>query len=298
MQDIVSYGFTTIANNDNMNQNEPKYLIVPAAGLGTRMKSVNPDLPKELLPVGKKPAIQYAVEEGLSAGIKNIIIIISRQKEIIRKYFEDEKISSTLFPGAADDMKGILRNVFFHFLYQKEPLGEADAIQYAAGISGKNAVAVMYPDNIYLPSPGAMKIIKSVYMKFRHDVTALTSVPDDLAPAISNSGRVDITPVEENLFNIENFIPKGQGHFVPRFRGELRASGIYICGPHLFEYINKARGKIQEGEFTDTPVRNIILKERTMLGYHVPGTVYDIGNPQGYELCLKNIQEKHFRSDE
>ena len=53
----------------------PKYLIIPAAGLGTRMKSVNPDIPKEMLPVGDKPAIQYAVEEGLSADIKNIIII-------------------------------------------------------------------------------------------------------------------------------------------------------------------------------------------------------------------------------
>jgi UTP--glucose-1-phosphate uridylyltransferase len=276
---------------------EPKYLIIPAAGLGTRMKSVNPDLPKELLPVGHKPAIQYAVEEGLSAGIINVIIIINRLKEIIREYFEEEKVSSTLFPGAADEMKRIRQNMCFHFLYQKEPLGEADALQYAEGIAGTNAVAVMYPDNIYLPSPGAMKIIKSVYVKFRHDVIALSRVPDDCAPAISNSGRVDIAPVEENLFNIEKFVSKGQGQFVPRFRGEMRASGIYICGPYLFKYIKKARSTTGEGEFTDTPVRNMILKERTMLGYHLPGIVYDIGNPHGYELCLKNIQKRDSRSD-
>jgi UTP--glucose-1-phosphate uridylyltransferase len=61
------------------------FLIIPAAGLGTRMRQVTPDLPKELLPVGHKPAIQYTVEEGFSANIKNIIIIISRQKEIIRQ---------------------------------------------------------------------------------------------------------------------------------------------------------------------------------------------------------------------
>ena len=66
-------------------EDEPHYLVIPAAGIGKRMRSVNPHMLKELLPVGNKPAIQYAVEEGLSVGIKDIVIIISRQKEIIRK---------------------------------------------------------------------------------------------------------------------------------------------------------------------------------------------------------------------
>ena len=52
--------------------NTPRYLIIPAAGLGTRMQTVNPDIPKELFSLGYKPAIQYSVEEALSAGIKNI----------------------------------------------------------------------------------------------------------------------------------------------------------------------------------------------------------------------------------
>jgi UTP--glucose-1-phosphate uridylyltransferase len=268
---------------------EPEYLIIPAAGLGTRMKSANADLPKELLHVGHKPAIQYAVDEGLFAGIKNVIIVINRQKEIIRQYFEEEKVSSTLFPGAADEMTEIRKNVAFHFVYQKEPLGEADAISCAEGVAGNHAVAIMYPDNIYLPSPGAVKIIKSVYLKFNQDVIALSNVTDDLAPAISNSGRVDIDTLEQNLFSIRKFLPKGAGHFVPRFRGEIRASGIYICGPHLFKYIGKVRSTIKKGELTDTPVRNAILKERRMLGYNVPGIVYDTGNPEGYEMCLRHI---------
>ena len=65
---------------------EPEYLIIPAAGRGTRMIEINPDLPKEMLPIGNKPAIQYAVEEGITAGIRNIIIVINRHKEIIRRY--------------------------------------------------------------------------------------------------------------------------------------------------------------------------------------------------------------------
>jgi NDP-sugar pyrophosphorylase family protein len=57
------------------------------------------------------------------------------------------------------------------------------------------------------------------------------------------------------------------------------------------------RSTIKEGEFTDTPVRNAILKERTMLGYNVPGIVDDIGNPEGYKVCLKNIEKRDSHSD-
>jgi UTP--glucose-1-phosphate uridylyltransferase len=243
-----------------MNQNEPRYLIIPAAGLGTRMKSVNPDLPKELLPVGKKPAIQYAVEEGMSAGISNIIIIISRQKEIIRKYFEDEKISGTLFPGAADDMKGILQNVFFHFLYQKETLGESDAIGCAGKIAGSHSVAVVHPDDIYFPAPGVLKALKPFYNQYKTDVIALMGVTDKNAAGLGNSGRVNLRRMNGNVYRIETFIPKGQGYFMPRFKGELRSCGMSISGPHIFEYIEKVRTDISEGEFTNLPVLDAISR--------------------------------------
>ena len=116
----------------------PDYLIIPAAGLGTRMKSVNADLPKELLPVGHKPVIQYTVEEEIAAGIKNIILIISKHKDIIRRYFTDTDLCKKLFPEAVTELEDILRAAAFSFLYQKEPLGESDAINYAKNI-GKRA---------------------------------------------------------------------------------------------------------------------------------------------------------------
>ena len=84
-------------------------LIIPAAGRGTRMKSVNPDIPKEMLPLGNRPAIQYAVEEGISAGIKDIVIIISSVKDIIREYFEDSKRRLSLFPEADSVVEEINR---------------------------------------------------------------------------------------------------------------------------------------------------------------------------------------------
>ncbi len=265
-------------------EDEPRYLIIPAAGLGTRMRAVNPDVPKEMLPVGNKPAVQYAVEEGLSAGIKNIVIIINRQKEIIRQYFEDRKFRQKIFPLANP----------ITFLYQKEPLGESDAINLTRDTVGNHSIAVIYPDNIYLPAPGALKILKTVFQQYRTDVTALMEVTKENASGISNSGRVDIKPVEDTVFRIERFHPKGKGNFVPRFRGELRTCGILISGPHLFAYIKRVKDTIKEREFTDGPVRILMLKEKRLLGCRLPGTVFDIGNPRGYELCLNHIRKIHF----
>ena len=170
-------------------------------------------------------------------------------------------------------------------------MGESDDIGYAKDIVGNHAVAVIYHDNLYLPSPVALKTLIPVYNKYKKDVVALSKVRPDIALTISNAGRVDISPLHNGLFTIRKFIPKGDGHFIPRYRDEMRACGIYISGPHLFDHIEMTRGTISKGEFTDYPVRSSILKERGMVGCLLAGTVFDIGNPKGYELCLKYIYQ-------
>jgi UTP--glucose-1-phosphate uridylyltransferase len=264
-------------------QTEPRYLVIPAAGLGTRMRGVDPDVPKELLPVDNKPAIIYAVEEGLSAGIQNFIIIISKQKEVIRQHLEEK-----VFPNHGGSTST--------YVYQEEPLGESDAISHAEDIVGTHAAAIIYPDNLYVPAPGALKILKSAFNKYHTDVVALSEVSENIGQTISNAGRVDITYEVDNIFRIKRFHPKTRGHFAPRFKGEMRACGIYISGPHIFSYIKKVKHTINTGEITDTPVRSLSLTERGVLGCRLPGTVFDIGNPAGYALCKEHMRESGRRS--
>lgn len=277
----------------NIEQPGPRYLIIPAAGLGTRMRAVNSDVPKELLPVGYKPAIQYAVEEGVSAGIINIIIIISKPKDVIRRYFEERRFGKKLYPYADKSVQNIMLKSSLTFLYQKDPRGESDAIGYAKDIVGNNSAAIMYPDNLYFPAPGALKALVPFFNKYKKDVVSLNKVTEKNASGFSNAGRVDITQVKENLYNINRFIPKGDGQFVPRFKGEFRACGIWISGPYIFEYIDRLRGMVKEGEFTDVPVRSLILKEKGMLGCLLPGTIFDIGNPAGYNQCLNMLRDQN-----
>jgi UTP--glucose-1-phosphate uridylyltransferase len=248
---------------------EPRTLVIPAAGLGTRMKCVDPHLPKAMLPVGPQPAIQYAVAEGLHAGIERIVIIISPRAESTREHFSrfDHPIT---------------------FLYQEEPKGEADAIALAEGIVGEGALAVIYPDNIHLPAPGALRPLVDAYRRHGHDVIALTTITKEIASCYGNSGAVDLVPSGTDMHRIERLHSKGPGRFQPRWDQELRACGILVCGSHLFDAIREARESIDDGEeLTDEPVLERIAREGRLLGIRLPGTVYDIGSPEGYELCRK-----------
>jgi UTP--glucose-1-phosphate uridylyltransferase len=250
--------------------NRPRFLVIPAAGKGTRMKPVDPHLPKELLPIGSKAAIRYALEEGLDAGIEHFVIILSREKETIRSHLSNSALAIT-------------------YLYQERPLGESDAIALAEPVVGNHPLAIIYPDNLYLPAPGALKLLTETFLQHALDVIGLSPVTLENASKISNSGRVDLSQKTGNLYRIKRFVPKGPGHFKPRFTLELRACGMMVSGAHIFEAIGRMRPTVQHGEFTDEPVKNLLLKEKGLLGYRLPGTVFDIGNPDGYAVCVQHL---------
>ena len=268
----------------------PEFLVVPAAGLGTRMKKVHPKLPKEMLAIGSKPAIQYTVAEGFSVGIRRIIIVINHRKNIIRRYFEEPAFRKEIYPLAAEEMELFTKECEIIFLYQENPLGEADAIGLCRDLVNDAPLAIIYPDNLYFPAPGALQHLLPYFLHSDKDLIALNEVTPEIQATMSNAGRVDLKPLGGDLFAIKEFLAKGDGPFVPRFGGELRACGICLAsGAHLFDAIDQARDTIKQGEFTDTPVRTLIMQQKGILGCRLPGIVFDIGNPRGYTICQQHM---------
>jgi UTP-glucose-1-phosphate uridylyltransferase len=262
------------------------FLIIPAAGLGTRMRSVDPILPKEMLAINRTPAIQYTVAEGFSVGIRKIIIIINHGKGVVRRYFEETRFRETVYPQAAEEMAVFARECAVHFLYQESPRGEADAIGLCHALVGDANLAIIYPDNLYAPPPGALLHLLPHFMNTDKDLIGLTEVTPQNQTGISNAGRVDLQALSGDLFGIKRLLPKGAGPFVPRFPGELRACWIMLSsGARLFNCIEQARATVKQGEFTDMPVRTQIMQRHGLLGCRLPGSVFDIGNPPGYEIC-------------
>jgi UTP--glucose-1-phosphate uridylyltransferase len=270
---------------------EIRYLVIPAAGLGTRMRAVDPSMPKEMLPVGSSPAIHYAVMEGIAAGIEEIIIVINRNKEMIRNYFENVPFRNRLFPEAERDFSALYERCSISFLYQETPLGESDAISLSEGIVGDHSMAIIYPDNIYLPAPGALRDLSSAFSSHGRDICALMRITDDNVEGTSDSGRVDLEQINNNLFRITKVLAKRDGNFVPRFRGEIRTCGISMLAPGYFALLRRARTIAGSREFTDHYARELAIRADRFFGYLLPGHVFDIGNPRGYQLCQEHVKK-------
>jgi len=252
----------------------PRFLVIPAAGLGSRMKSVYPEMCKELIPVGSKPAIQYAIEEGLDAGVEQIIVVLRPGKGNLRQVLSDLSLPIT-------------------FAWQEAPTGEANAIALTEPLVGGSAFAVIYPDCLCLPGPGALKSLVAVFNKSGQDVMGLATITEENESFFGDAGKVDLESVEEDLFRIKGLLPKGPGTFKRRFEEELRSVGMGVWGSHYFDAIRRVRPSITEGEFTDGPVAALILRERGILGTTLPGRVFDIGHPAGYRYCLDQLSQGH-----
>ena len=244
-------------------------LVIPAAGAGRRMAALRGGEPKEMLPIGGKPAIRYAVEEGRAAGIGRIVIVVAPWKESIRREFAGENLG---------------------FLVQERPLGEADAVALAEPLVGDAPFAILHPDNILHP-PGGLRELVSSYRSHGGAVTGLVEVTASTASGLGNSGRVDATPLGRGLYRIDRLHPKGEGTFVPRGVKELRACGLWITGPRFFPLLRRARKEAGAGEFTDGPVKDLLIRERGLSGLLLRRTLHDVGNPEGYRRCRAHCAE-------
>lgn len=266
----------------------PKYLLLTAAGLGSRMKAVDSSLPKELLPIKGKPAIQYAIEEGVAAGLTTIIVVINHHKDILRRYIEDFDFRTTLCPNIAPELTNTIEKCTFTFLYQDIPSGEVGAIRLAAPIIRDTPFAIIYPDDIHYPFGKALPALCRTFLETGHNIIGLSQVDSKIAPTVGNTGRVDLTALMDDLYEIRYFYPKGLGSFQLQSDIELRTCGIMISRPNIFEYI--AEIKTTPGvEFTDFILRTHMLRRERFLGYRLPGRVYDVGNPTGYRNCINDL---------
>lgn len=270
----------------------PKHVILTAAGKGSRMKSINSKLPKELLPVAEKPVIQYAIEESIAADMKDITIIINKHKDVLRKYFEDEKFRNSLFPKAAVAINSQIEKCKISFIYQKKQIGEMDAISYAEKYIGDNPFAILYPDDIHYPFGTALSKLKEAFLNIGVDTIALSEVNQENAAVTGNTGRIKYEKISENLYKIFEFFPKTLDQFdLGEMKRTLRTCGMMISKSHLFEYIKKFRCNYDGKEYVDLDVRKKMLITEEIAGYLLPGILFDVGNPQGY-LCCKDYLDK------
>ncbi|MGB9482566.1 MAG: sugar phosphate nucleotidyltransferase, partial [Candidatus Dormiibacterota bacterium] len=154
-------------------------VVVPAGGLGTRFLPATKAMPKEMVPVGDRPSIQWGIEEAVASGIERAVIITAPGKELIKAHFSpDPELEATLEARGSADLAQRVRMISqlcrMEFVEQSEPLGLGHAVWCAAShVQGEEAIGVMLPDDLFAGTPPLLGQLIDVYQRERCTVLAL-----------------------------------------------------------------------------------------------------------------------------
>lgn len=257
--------------------------IIPAAGLGTRVLPASKSIPKEMLNIVDKPAIQYIVEEAAMAGIEEILIITNRGKGAIEDHFDHSFELEANLKGNESKKKiyeDILKPVNManiYFIRQKETKGLADAIYRAKGFIGDEPFAILYGDDVIVNPEGQPVIgqLIDAYEKYGCGVVGVKEVP---RKDVSKYCSLDVTPLEGNVMKCHNIIEKPTEDQIMSCYAIL---GRVVMPPEIFDLIEKtpADEKANEVYFTDSMV--MLAKEKGLCAIDFEGTRYDMGNKLG-----------------
>lgn len=120
--------------------------VIPAAGLGTRMRPLTMVTPKELLPVQSKPMIQWALEEAILSGLYQLAVVLRKGKEPISDFIE---ILKKIDDSSGESVRAQLANINLQFVFQEKPLGLGDALYQAREFIGDSPFVMILPDQLF-----------------------------------------------------------------------------------------------------------------------------------------------------
>ena len=270
-----------------------KKAIIPAAGLGTRFLPATKSIPKEMLPLIDKPAIQYSVEEGIRAGIENFILVTGKNKHSILDHFDiNSELRSILRSRGKIDLLSsvvkIIDQASFTSIRQHEPLGLGHAILTARHAVGKEHIAIFLPDEIITGKVPAITQLMKIAEQEKCNVVAVQEVP------LEDVSRYGIIAIKKqfspNLFQVKSLVEKPTPTDTPT---NLAIIGRYILSPNIFDALEETQansgGEIQ---LTDG-IQNLLMRGEKVFAYKIQGTRYDSGTLMGWLKANIALALKH-----
>jgi len=247
--------------------------VIPAAGLGTRFLPATKAQPKEMLPVYDKPTIQYVIEESVSSGVDDILIVTGKGKRSIEDHFDRsfELEHHLKTKGKEDFLKEIeyisdLADI--HFIRQKKQKGLGDAIYCAKKHVGSDPFVVMLGDTITKDTVPCTKQLIDIYEKYGKSVIALEEVPDE---KVERYGIIGGEEIEDSIYKIDKLVEKPPLRVAP---SNLAIMGRYVLTPDIFDCIEK----VEPGYGGEIQLTDALSKLDEIYGQVFKGESYDIGN--------------------
>ena len=267
--------------------------VIPAAGLGTRVLPATKAMPKEMLPIVDKPAIQYIVEEAAASGIEDILIITNRGKGLLEDHFDRAPELEARLTGSPEKEAVLeqivhisrLANIFY--VRQKETKGLGHAILCAKEFVGDEPFAVLYGDDVILGEDPACGQLIRAWERYGKGVVGVKEVSEE---AIKKYSSLKVEPVEGSCFLCTDMVEKPQ-------RKEDILSLYSILGrcvlpPEIFGILERTTPGAG-GEIQLTDAMAALAREQGMTAVDFTGTRYDMGNKLGILQATVEVALHH-----
>lgn len=256
-------------------------VVIPVAGLGTRVLPATKSIPKELLPVVDRPLIDYVLAEARDAGIEHAVLVTGRGKSAIEDYFDHAyELEDTLRQKNKSEILSAVEATIpkagaVSYTRQQAPLGLGHAIWCAREIIGDEPFAVSLPDEIVAHRPGFLKQMIEAYEKVGGNLVAVEEVPEE---ETSKYGVIAPKARNGNLIEMTGMVEKPAPADAP---SNFRIIGRYVLQPDIFALLEtQERGAGGEIQLTDS--MNRLNKEQTFHACLCEGVIHDCGSKLGW----------------
>lgn len=258
-----------------------KTAILPVAGFGTRVLPMTKSIPKEMLPIVDRPALQIVVDEAFEAGIEHIVFITGRNKSAIEDYFDSAyELEDTLEKKNKLEIKEQLEKLRIPagkstFTRQQFPLGLGHAVWCGRAVVGNEPFAVLLPDVIIKSGTGCLAQMVEAYDKVGGNIIAVDAVPEE---EVSKYGVIAPKSRDGKLIEMSGMVEKPPREEAP---SNLKITGRYILQPEIFDLLeDQGPGAGNEIQLTDAMER--LMKTQQFYAFEYDGQDFDCGSIPGY----------------
>lgn len=267
--------------------------IIPAAGWGTRMLPAVKAVPKELLPILERPAIQYVVEEAAEARIDDLLLITQREKRAIEDHFDRSgELEARLKAGGKNKLLATLakvnelaERVKLHAVRQSEQLGLGHAVLQARQHVGDETCLCLLGDAVFAGDVSPSKQLIDAHAKLGGTIIALERVPPE---RVERYGIAGGEMLDERTMKISELIEKPPREVAP---SNFAIAARYVLSPRIFDLLaRQTPGKGGEIQLTDA--LKALIRLEPVHGIVIDATRHDIGNPADWLLTNLTFASK------
>lgn len=268
-----------------------KKAVVLAAGLGTRVLPATKAMPKEMLTIVDKPAIQYIIEELTSAGIDDVLVILSRGKSIVQDHFDrSPELEAALKKSGKTEMYDNVTKIAslanIKYVRQQEMKGTGDAVMYAKSFVGDEPFVIVYGDDVIISKTPATRQVCDAYEKYGLGTVAMKEVPPEL---VVKYCTLDVRKKDGDIYDVSDMIEKPKPEEII---SNFSILGRCVLPAKIFDILqNTSIGAGGELQLTDA--MKILAQTEGMLGVDFEGKRYDMGNKLGILKAIVEVGMTH-----